>query len=81
MMSYTNINDYLMKCIKNNYHCQHCAKNHDGTCFFAFECFMDDMKYYDEDDSNDIPDDVDESNYNPYTGCDEYEVEPFDEEW
>lgn len=28
-----------------------------------------------------IPDDVDESNYNPYTGCDEYEVEPFDEEW
>ena len=24
-------------------------------------------------------DDVDESNYDPYSGCDVYEVEPFDE--
>lgn len=52
MKSYTSINDYLMKCIKNNYHCQHCAKNHDGTCFFAFECFMDNMKYYDDGDED-----------------------------
>ena len=51
MMSYTSINDYLVKCVKNNYHCQHCNKNHNGICFFAFECFMDNMKYYDEDDS------------------------------
>ena len=37
-------------------------------------------------DENDIPeedypvwdDDVDESNYDPYAGCDMYEVEPFD---
>ena len=50
MMSYTSINDYLVKCVKNNYHCQHCNKNHNGICFFAFECFMDNMKYYDEDD-------------------------------
>lgn len=49
MKGYTSINDYLMKCIKNNYRCQHCAKNHNGTCFFAFECFMDNMKYYDDD--------------------------------
>ena len=53
MAGYTGINDYLMKCIKNNYRCQHCANNHDGTCFFAFECFMDNMKYYDDDDDCD----------------------------
>lgn len=28
-----------------------------------------------EDENFDIPDDVDESNYNPYTGCDEYDYE------
>lgn len=50
MSAYSSINDYLMKCIKNNYLCQHCANNHDGTCFFAFECFMDNMKYYDDGD-------------------------------
>ena len=44
------IHDYLAKCIKNNYHCQHCALNHDGICFFAFECFMNDKKYFKEDD-------------------------------
>ena len=52
MKAYTSINDYLMKCIKNNYHCQHCAKNHNGICFFAFECFMDNMKYYDDGDED-----------------------------
>ena len=34
-----------------------------------------------EDDEDDFYDDVDESNYNPYTGTDEYESEPFDLEW
>lgn len=58
MMNYTNeqekaINDYLVECIKNNYHCQHCAKNHGGICFFASECFIDNMKYYDDDDDYD----------------------------
>lgn len=27
-------------------------------------------------DEDDIPDDVDETNYNPYMGCDEYECYP-----
>ena len=36
---------------------------------------------YDEEDDYDFPDDVDETNYNPYMGCDEYEYEPFDEGW
>lgn len=53
MMNYTKeqekaINDYLMTCIKNNYHCQHCAKNHSGICFFAFQCFANDMMHFDD---------------------------------
>ena len=68
------INDFLAECIKNNYHCQHCAKNDNGICFFAFQCFMNDMMHSDDDDETyDISDDVDETNYNPYTGQDEYE--------
>ena len=84
MMNYTKeqekaINDYLVECVKNNYHCQHCVKNHDGICFFAFQCFADDMKHFDYGDEDfDIPDDVDETNYDPYCGCDMYEV---DEMW
>ena len=82
-MNYTSINDYLMKCIKNNYHCQHCTKNHNNICFFAFECFMDNMKHFDDGDENyEIPDDVDETNYDPYCGCDMFEIcGSIDEEW
>ena len=32
----------------------------------------------DEEDYSSWDDDVDESNYDPYAGCDMYEVEPFD---
>ena len=58
MMNYTKeqekaINDYLVECVKNNYHCQHCAKNHGNVCFFASECFIDNMKYYDDGDDYD----------------------------
>lgn len=81
MMNYTKaqenaINDYLAVCIKNNYHCQHCAKNDNGICFFAFQCFANDMMHFD--DGNEdyyIPDDVDESNYDPYAGCEVYETD------
>ena len=84
MMNYTKaqekaINDYLAECIKNNYHCQHCAKNDNGICFFAFPCFANDMMHFDDGEENYyIPDDVDETNYDPYCGCDIFEV---DEEW
>ena len=59
MMNYTKaqekaINDYLAVCIKNNYHCQHCAKNDNGICFFAFQCFANDMMHFDDSD-NDCP--------------------------
>ena len=57
MMNYTKtqekaINDYLAVCIKNNYHCQHCAKNDDGICFFAFQCFANDMMHFDDSDDD-----------------------------
>lgn len=81
MMNYTEtqekaINDYLTVCIKNNYRCQHCAKNNSGICFFAFQCFANGMAHFDDgDDDYDIPDNVDETNYDPYSGCDMYEVD------
>lgn len=57
MMNYTKaqekaINDYLAVCIKNNYHCQHCAKNDNGVCFFAFQCFANDMMHFDDGDDD-----------------------------
>ena len=88
MINYTKeqekaINDYLITCIKNNYHCQHCAKNHNGICFFAFQCFANDMMHFDDaDEDYYIPDDVDETNYDPYCGCDMFEIcGSIDEEW
>ena len=84
MMNYTKaqekaLDDYLTVCIKNNYHCQHCAKNDNGICYFAFQCFANDMMHFDDSEENyEIPDDVDESNYDPYCGCDMYEI---DEMW
>lgn len=35
----------------------------------------------DEPDEDYYPDDVDESNYDPYLGCDVYETEPFCDMW
>ena len=80
MMNYTKaqekaINDYLAICLKNNYHCQHCAKNDNGICFFAFQCFANDMMHFDDGEENYyVPGDVDETNYDPYAGCEVYET-------
>lgn len=82
MMNYTMaqemaINDYLTTCIKNNYLCEHCIRNHNGICFFAFQCFANGMMCFDGDDEENynISNDVDETNYNPYMGCDDFEIE------
>lgn len=64
----------------------------DATVVYAADRFVADEVIYDDYDNtvtfagmdefgNDIPDDVDESNYNPYMGCDDYECTPFDEGW
>lgn len=46
----TIIDIFLKKCVKNHHLCQHCVLNHDGICFFAFGCFIDDMRYFTEED-------------------------------
>ena len=88
MMNYTKaqekaINDFLAVCIKNNYHCQHCAKNDNGICFFAFPCFANDMMHFDDGEEDYyIPDDADETNYDPWCGNDMFEIcGSIDEEW
>lgn len=88
MMNYTKaqekaISDYLAVCIKNNYHCQHCAMNHNGICFFAFQCFANDMMHFNNGDEDDyIPDDVDETNYDPFCGCDVFDYySDIDRDW
>ena len=88
MMNYTKeqekaLDDYLTVCIKNNYHCQHCAKNDNGICFFAFQCFANDMMHFDDGDENDcISDDVDETNYDPFCGCDVFDYySAIDKDW
>ena len=64
----------------------------DATVVYAADRFIADEVIYDDYDNtvtfagtdefgDDIPDDVDESNYNPYMGCDDYECTPFDEGW
>ena len=35
----------------------------------------------DKNENYEIPDDVDETNYNPYTGCDDYDYDPVDLGW
>ena len=58
----------------------------DATVVYAADRFVADEVIYDDYDNTvtfagtdefgvDIPDDVDESNYDPYAGCDVYEVD------
>jgi hypothetical protein len=58
----------------------------DATVVYAADRFVADEVIYDDYDNtvtfagtdefgDDIPDDVDESNYDPYAGCDVYEVD------
>lgn len=45
------INDYLMRVIRNNSYCQVCELNHDGICFFAYECIAEDFNCFLEKDA------------------------------
>lgn len=44
------LNDYLYEVVCNMYRCQHCERNHNGICFFAYDCIKDDFKFYSEED-------------------------------
>ena len=64
----------------------------DATVVYAADRFVADEVIYDDydntvtfagtDEFEDIPDDVDETNYDPYCGCDMFEIcGSIDEEW
>ena len=44
------INKFLTYCVQRNYKCNHCANNHNGVCFLAAGCFLNDFNLYDEGD-------------------------------
>lgn len=44
------LNKYLAEVIQNSHKCAHCIYNHDGICFFAYECIKNDWSFYDEGD-------------------------------
>lgn len=77
----TTLYKYLHKALYNTEPTEDCARNvaRDFCIDFLHEKGIYGVEDEDEDEA-DIPDDVDESNYNPYTGCDEYETDYF-EEW
>lgn len=39
---------YLEEIIKTSRKCAHCIYNHNGICFFAYDCIKCDFKYHDE---------------------------------
>ena len=42
----TPINNFLKEVIKNNSYCKTCELNHNGICFFAYECVAHDFMHY-----------------------------------
>ena len=42
----TPINNFLKEVIKNNSYCKTCELNHNGICFFAYECVTNDFMHY-----------------------------------
>ena len=39
---------FLAEVIKNSHKCAHCIFNHDGQCFFAYQCIKYDWSFYNE---------------------------------
>lgn len=44
------INDFLAKVIEHSHYCAHCIYNHNGKCFFAYNCIKNDFIQYNEGD-------------------------------
>ena len=42
------LNDYLDSIVSASHHCAHCIFNHNGICFFAYECIKNEYKMYTE---------------------------------
>lgn len=43
---YIELNNFLELVVKNNSYCQTCELNHNGICFFAFDCITQDFMHY-----------------------------------
>lgn len=47
---YHAVHEYLTLCIEKSNKCSHCLLKHqDGTCFFAYGCFLNNNSFYRED--------------------------------
>jgi hypothetical protein len=46
------LSDYLALVIKNNTYCKTCQLNHNGICFFAYDCIANDFIYYEDDEKD-----------------------------
>lgn len=40
------LNNFLEEVVKNNTLCKGCELNHNGICFFAYECIKNDFIYF-----------------------------------
>ncbi len=40
------LNNFLELVVKNNSYCQSCELNHNGICFFAYNCISQDFLHY-----------------------------------
>lgn len=40
------LNNFLELVVKNNSYCKTCELNHNGVCFFAYNCISQDFMYY-----------------------------------
>ncbi len=40
------LNNYLETVVKNNSYCKTCELNHNGICFFAYNCIAKDFAHY-----------------------------------
>ena len=47
------LNDYLKRIVKNNTYCKTCLLNHNGICFFAYDCIAEDFMHYLENENAD----------------------------
>lgn len=46
------LNEYLIEVVKNSNICEHCIFNHNGICFFSYECIKNNYDSYKENTEN-----------------------------
>lgn len=46
------LNYFLNLIVMSAHHCAHCIYNHNGTCFFAYECILNEFMHYTEEEES-----------------------------